>query len=652
MTAMQTLGEAVWSAAYVNKLPDASFLYIAPGGQKDDDGKTKPRALRYFPYKDANGKVDLPHLRNALARIPQSKLPEDVKSRVAAKARRLAKGAGIKVESLFLDDAQMIGPLFMPFLPVTVFEFNNGTLFPEPLSEEEESYIGNQLVSSLRKEVVTTTSFTKWDDDGREEASEYDTESDCEYEWTYSDGQVTRQRVKSRATHDTEMEYDYVEVEDDDEDGEEISLTDLLAMESVHAGMMIKKMRRKRGYSRESMAARLSFNLARLREIEDDGDPTEEELADLASALGVSKTRMKTLLGKLGEQAVQREGEIYIEVVEEDNQAQDSAQVQVGAGAPAAGGEEIAVTPENENEVEEKGQESGGATGSDHTEAIQSAAPGAQGMPAADSSTEEQGEQGEQEMAAATPGTGAAAAESYSPGETGNPDAIVFYESVRETNVREFGGKAKRVHYLAGTLLEEKQNPDGTIVFKVPMFKIGIPTANGNRYLREFAENLIKDIARLRERRLQGGGRSPLDIDIELPATAEVQDMLATHGPRVGNGNDILETAGEVIGGEIGAVDGDPTFFLLGETIPTQAGKDVTVLIRRKMLRGVSHVTVPTKFEENDLKGYDVKRGHMLGADFTKNPANAVQFPDRTKVEFEILKEERHADEPNPGLRE
>lgn len=49
MTAMQTLGEAVWSAAYVNKLPDASFLYIAPGGQKDDDGKTKPRALRYFP---------------------------------------------------------------------------------------------------------------------------------------------------------------------------------------------------------------------------------------------------------------------------------------------------------------------------------------------------------------------------------------------------------------------------------------------------------------------------------------------------------------------------------------------------------------------------------------------------------------------------
>jgi len=79
----------VWSTAYMNNLPDGSFLYIAPGGSKDSEGKTTPRSLRYFPYKDAGGKIDLPHLRNALSRIPQSNLPASVKQSLAAKAQRL-----------------------------------------------------------------------------------------------------------------------------------------------------------------------------------------------------------------------------------------------------------------------------------------------------------------------------------------------------------------------------------------------------------------------------------------------------------------------------------------------------------------------------------------------------------------------------------
>ena len=85
---------AVWTTAFMNDLPDSSFLYVESGGEKDESGKTKPRSLRHFPYKDAGGKIDLPHLRNALARIPQSSLPADVKERVAAKARRLAGGTG------------------------------------------------------------------------------------------------------------------------------------------------------------------------------------------------------------------------------------------------------------------------------------------------------------------------------------------------------------------------------------------------------------------------------------------------------------------------------------------------------------------------------------------------------------------------------
>src|SRR5215831_7370826 len=61
---------AVWSTASVNDLPDSCFLYIESGGKKDSDGKTTPRSLRHLPYKNASGSIDLPHLRNAIARIP------------------------------------------------------------------------------------------------------------------------------------------------------------------------------------------------------------------------------------------------------------------------------------------------------------------------------------------------------------------------------------------------------------------------------------------------------------------------------------------------------------------------------------------------------------------------------------------------------
>lgn len=80
---------ADWGGTYVNDLPDSAFLHVEPGGKQDADGKTAPRSLRHFPYKDANGKIDLPHLRNALARIPQSSVPDDVKERATAEARRM-----------------------------------------------------------------------------------------------------------------------------------------------------------------------------------------------------------------------------------------------------------------------------------------------------------------------------------------------------------------------------------------------------------------------------------------------------------------------------------------------------------------------------------------------------------------------------------
>lgn len=84
--------KAVWSTAYVNDLPDAAFLYIE-AGDKDSERKTTPRTKRHFPYKDAEGNIDLPHLRNALSRIPQANLSQSIKDELTSKAQRILDNA-------------------------------------------------------------------------------------------------------------------------------------------------------------------------------------------------------------------------------------------------------------------------------------------------------------------------------------------------------------------------------------------------------------------------------------------------------------------------------------------------------------------------------------------------------------------------------
>ncbi len=86
---------AEWTAAFINTLPDSSFAVVSPGGEKDEEGKTTPRALRHLPFKDADGKVDLPHLRNALARLPQSKLSVGDKAKARKRLTDAARAAGV-----------------------------------------------------------------------------------------------------------------------------------------------------------------------------------------------------------------------------------------------------------------------------------------------------------------------------------------------------------------------------------------------------------------------------------------------------------------------------------------------------------------------------------------------------------------------------
>jgi len=99
------IAERVWTRRYINDLPDSSFALILPGGEKDETGRTKPRSLRMFPYKDAEGRVDLPHLRNANARLPQAKIPEEQRAKaqrvLVAVKKKLGIGAAAEEMKLY-----------------------------------------------------------------------------------------------------------------------------------------------------------------------------------------------------------------------------------------------------------------------------------------------------------------------------------------------------------------------------------------------------------------------------------------------------------------------------------------------------------------------------------------------------------------------
>jgi len=70
MKEMSAMELAKWSTAYINALPDSAFVIIEPAYLQ---GKTKDKRARHLPYKDAEGNVDLPHLRNAMTRVSQLK---------------------------------------------------------------------------------------------------------------------------------------------------------------------------------------------------------------------------------------------------------------------------------------------------------------------------------------------------------------------------------------------------------------------------------------------------------------------------------------------------------------------------------------------------------------------------------------------------
>jgi len=70
------------SSADQNDLSDSDFAFIQPGGKKDRTGKTVPRSYRHFPIHDAA------HVRNALARAPQSPFGPKAMPKILAAAKK------------------------------------------------------------------------------------------------------------------------------------------------------------------------------------------------------------------------------------------------------------------------------------------------------------------------------------------------------------------------------------------------------------------------------------------------------------------------------------------------------------------------------------------------------------------------------------
>src|SRR5579875_3499686 len=98
LSKVETMAE--WTTEYINDLPDSAFAYIEPGGHKDEEGKTVPRSKRHFPLKNKNGELDPAHVRNALARAPQSPFGRRAMAKIRAAARKLGIGEEASAETM------------------------------------------------------------------------------------------------------------------------------------------------------------------------------------------------------------------------------------------------------------------------------------------------------------------------------------------------------------------------------------------------------------------------------------------------------------------------------------------------------------------------------------------------------------------------
>ena len=134
--------KAVWSSSYVSSLPNSSFLYVEPDCDK--------AGCRHLPYKDANGKVDLSHLRNAASRLGQAAtgtsgwMTEELRKKLQSKVSRLleedGEKAGRKVKKSMIEKLKSAW--------VTIKEMID---WADPEEEEPMKFFGGKSAIGIKK---------------------------------------------------------------------------------------------------------------------------------------------------------------------------------------------------------------------------------------------------------------------------------------------------------------------------------------------------------------------------------------------------------------------------------------------------------------------------------------------------------------------
>ena len=459
----------------------------------------------------------------------------------------------------YLDPVKKRFPIFGNHVVETVLAFNAGAPQKLGYTAEETEFMGRRLARVVNQSLYGYYSDRQYDEKGNITGEKTASSNASQDRYEYQDGQIVVVTSKGAGGNETAWDYDAKAEKEAAETNDADPMTTLL--EAKYTGDMIKAMRTRKKMSRADMASDMKMTKARLAEIEDGDEPDEDEMTDIAGALGVTPKRFSRMVALL-------------------KQVDDEKSV--GEEQASAAGEVYEVVSEVYDIVEIAEQ------------VVESAK---------------------------------------------NNQAIFTQESFA---TREFRGESESCHKIYGRFIGEeiKKNADGTITFKVPLFKEGELTSNGNRYL--CGAKLEKHFSRINQKnsKIETVGeakKSPIDIDVANYLDGRSLDMLATHRGRLGEGNPLLERAGRIIGGEVGLLEGDKTFFLIGKTIKGFAGESIAAQILEGMIRGVSLFGIPTKFEENPDGGHDVFDMEIVGADFTDDGGNLIQFKDKANAGFTVM---------------
>lgn len=524
----------------------------------------------------AAGKLDAARLRNIMGDIENGKMSESEKRLKIAALRKTAKAESIDLQNEFLDPVNLRFPISEENLVETLVRFNSGEPLFFEYTAEQMDYMGRKLARTLNKYNYTSTDDTSYDDDGNpiRYAGTHSNESESRYE--YRDGQIVVVKNNSDGTNETTWER---------ENGGENEMMDMEEENETKA------------------------------DDEQDTVAESENIFEAYSTGGMIKAmRTKKKMSRTDMAAKMNMSKSRLTEIEDDVDEPDDDELNEIAGA-------LGMTPKRMRKMMDA------MMGGDEEEAEAEAAE--ETLEVIDIVDEDDGVYDIVEIAGNVV-------------ENAKEEKNIFTQETFES--REFRGKMEDCHKIFGQFVSESitKNKDGSITFRVPIFKFGELTSNGNRYMEECGENLKKHLSRINQKNSKieatsEAKKTPLDIEVANYLDGRSLDMLATHRGRLGEGNPLLERAGRIIGGEIGQIEGDKAFFLIGETLSKYPGDAITEQITKGMIRGVSLFGIPTKFEENGDGGSDVYDMQLVGADFTDDGGNLIQFKDKKNAGFAVL---------------